>query len=262
MEEAGLMDIEQYRQAEQELINWMQLIKERENGNVGVVLSQSELEESDEDTFDDPSFKTNSTERDKVLEEYRIYCNLCKKNRNRPRSYVGLTVKLYPIEMGKVATRGEDIRSVPPFVRCNLADFIGDDGRFDLVGFLKLQKKSFPTLFKLAVCIASVRTNEVGCERFFSMAGYVSCPRRTRLNVRNYECLSTLRSNMQKVYIDEKWVVEKYLMMEKTKAWVALEADDDLRVLELERELHAETLGVGHETLPPIVVDEETVELE
>jgi hypothetical protein len=101
----------------------------------------------------------------------------------------------------------------------------------------------------------------MGCERFFSMAGYVSCPRRTRLNVRNYECLSTLRSNMQKVYIDKKWVVDKYLMMEKTKAWVVLEAEDNLRVLELERELHAKILGVSHKTLPPIVVDKETVEL-
>jgi hAT family C-terminal dimerisation region len=164
--------------------------------------------------------------------------------------------------MGKVGTRGEDIRSVPPFVQCNLADFIGEEGKFDLVRFLKLQKKSFPTLFKLAVCIASVCTNEVGCECFFSMAGYVSCPRRTRLNVRNYECLSTLRSNMQKVYIDEKWAVEKYIMMEKTKAWVGLEAKEDLRVLELEQELHAKILGVSHKTLPPIVVDKETVELE
>jgi hypothetical protein len=114
-----------------------------------------------------------------------------------------------PIEMGKVATCGEDICAYPPFVQYNLADFVGDEGRFDLVGFLNLQKNCFPTLFKLSVCIASVRTNEVGCKRFLSMAGYVSCPRRTRLNVRNYKCLSTLRSNMRKVFIDEQWVVEK-----------------------------------------------------
>jgi hypothetical protein len=67
---------------------------------------------------------------------------------------------------------------------------------------------------------------------------------------------------MQKVYIDEKWVVDKYLMMEKTKAWVGLEAKDNLRVLELEQELYAEILGVSHETLPPLVVDKETVELD
>jgi hypothetical protein len=33
-----------------------------------------------------------------------------------------------PIEMGKVGTRGDDIRASPPFVTCNLADFIADDG--------------------------------------------------------------------------------------------------------------------------------------
>ena len=43
----------------------------------------------------------------------------------------------HPIEMGMVSTRGDDIRAHPPFVPCNLADFIGDDGRFDLFGFLQ-----------------------------------------------------------------------------------------------------------------------------
>jgi hypothetical protein len=153
------------------------------------------------------------------------------------------------MEMGKVGTCGDDFCSFPPFVQCNLADFI--------VGFLKFQRQClFPTLFKLAVCIASVRTkNEVGCERVFSMAGYLSCPRRTRLNVRNYECLSSLRSNMQNVYIDKQWVVDKYLLMEKTKVWGDLESKDDLRVLALEQELHAEILGVNEATLAPIVCD-------
>jgi hypothetical protein len=122
MEEAGLMTNLQYRQAEQDLINWMQSIQERDNGNVGIVLSQPEGEDSDDDNFDDPSIKTHSTEREKALEEYRIICNICKKQRNRPQAYVGTTVKLghltmsRPIEMGKVATRGEDIRAYPPFV--------------------------------------------------------------------------------------------------------------------------------------------------
>jgi hypothetical protein len=238
----------------------MQGIQERENGHVAVAEAKDNDVETDtsEENFDDPCVRTHSTERDKALEEYRIYCNLCKKQRNRPKSYVGETLKLghgtmpVPIEMGKVGNRGDDIRASPPFVSCNLADFIGDDGRFDLVQFLQLQQHCFPTLFKLAVGMSSVRTNEVGCERFFSMAGYVSCPRRTRLNVRNYECLSALRSNMQQVYIDEQWVVDKYMMMEKTKSWDALDAEDDLRVLELERELLAESLGVSSATLEPI----------
>jgi hypothetical protein len=131
----------QYCQAEIELINWMQLMQERENGNVGVILTQSEREDSEDDNFDDQLIKTHSTERDKALEEYQIYCNLCKKQRNGPQLYLGVTIKLghqtmsRPMEMGKVGTCGDDICSFPPFVQCNLADFIGDKGRFDLVGF-------------------------------------------------------------------------------------------------------------------------------
>jgi hAT family C-terminal dimerisation region len=157
--------------------------------------------------------------------------------------------------MGKVKTRGPDVVGNPPFVTCNYADFIGDDGRFDLVMFFKLQQVSFPFLYKLAVCLASIRTNEVGCERFFSTAGYVSCPRRTSLNVRNYECLATLRANMQNVYIDEQWVVDQYMSMEKSKSWNELESTDDMNVLKLERVLHAESLGVCTDSLPPIDSD-------
>lgn len=140
----------------------------------------------------------------------------------------------------------------PPFIPCNFSDLIGIDGRFDLVRFFKLQQVSFPFLYKLSVCLASIRTNEVGCERFFSTAGYVSCPRRTSLNVRNYECLATLRSNMQNVYIDQEWVVNQYMSKEKLKSWNELESTDDMNVLKLERQLLAESLGVSADSLPAI----------
>jgi hAT family C-terminal dimerisation region len=161
----------------------------------------------------------------------------------------------FPIIMGKVAQKGDDIRANPPFVSCNLADFILEDGRFNLLGFMELQQDAFPTLYKLTVCLSSIRTNEVGCERFFSTAGYVSCPRRTSLNVRNYECLSALRFNMKQVYINEEWVVNKYLEMEKAKSWKDLDSPDDMKVLELERMLWAESEGVDIESLPPITTD-------
>jgi hypothetical protein len=182
MEAAGLMTRTQYRSAEHYLIGWMQLINERETGHVIVVVPKPVSDDDDNNHFDDPCVKTHSTERDRALDEYQIFCNVCKMQRNRPQSYTGETISLgrgkmpVPIAMGKVATRGENITASPPFVACNLADFINNEGRFDLVAFFHLQKHSFPTLYKLAVCISSVRTNEVGCERFFSMAGYVSCP--------------------------------------------------------------------------------------
>ena len=57
---------------------------------------------------------------------------------------------------------------------------------------------------------------------------------------------------MKQVFIDEDWVVKKYLEMEKSKSWGELDSPDDMRVLELERELMAENDGVRGENLPAI----------
>ena len=251
------MTRDQYKDAETNLIARMQVMMERDSGCL-VVLDASSGSDDDSACLDDPIVRSMSTEREKSWEEFHKFCNLCKMQRHRPKAYEGTTLKLgpcdmrYPITMGKVATKGEDIRANPPFVSCNLADYILDDGRFNLLGFMELQKDCFPTLFRLTVCLSSIRMNEVGCERFFSTAGYVSCPRRTSLNVRNYECLSTLRSNMRQVYIDEEWVAKKYLEMERTKTWGELDSADDMRVLELERQLFAESEGVDVESLSPL----------
>ena len=262
--DAGLMTLEQYYCAENDLYGRMQLMMERECNHVDALFSSGD--DSGDDSLDDPIVRSISTYQEKAKDEFRIYCNTVKARRKHfPKTYVGTTLKLGSIQMGKVGERGEDIKAGHPFITCNLADFIGDDGRFDLVSFFQVQRQCFPTLHKLAVCLASIRTNEVGCERFFSTAGYVSCPRRTRLNVRNYECLATLKSNIKQVYINETWVVEKYLTMEKKKLWHELDTDDDMRVLTLERELLAESMGVNPDTLPPIaepVVPEGLVEID
>jgi hypothetical protein len=79
--------------------------------------------------------------------------------------------------------RGEDIEASHPFKKCNLADFNDGRGYFDLVKFIGFNRQSFPFIYRRACCLASMRVNEVGCERFFSIAGYVSNPRRTSLKV-------------------------------------------------------------------------------
>ena len=206
---SGLMTEQQYSHALEDLYCQIQLMQERESGHiVPIVLSSSD--DTSDDDMDDPVVRSLSTERQQAVDEYGKFQNICKLKRYLPASYSGDVLKLgpcdmkRPISLGRVGTKGPDVVGHPPFVTCNFADFIGDDGRFDLVRFFKLQQASFPFLYKLSVCLASIRTNEVGCERFFSTAGYVSCPRRTSLNVRNYECLATLRANMQNVYIDEE----------------------------------------------------------
>ena len=60
---------------------------------------------------------------------------------------------------------------------------------------------------------------------------------------------------MRQVYINEDWVVDTYLMMEKEKKWKDLDNIDNMKVLELEWELLAKTEGVDIESLPSIVVD-------
>ena len=59
---------------------------------------------------------------------------------------------------------------------------------------------------------AALKNVEVGCEIFFSLSGYVSAPRQTRLGVRTYERISLLASILPKVYIDKEWVTQEYLM--------------------------------------------------
>lgn len=254
------MTEEQYLNAKEDLISRLQSMRERDSGHI-VLLDSSGGEDDDSECLDDPTEKSNSTERDTAKDEIRIFGNICLKQRFRPKALKEPILKLgprdmrYPIVMGKVAQRGEDIKELPPWVNCNLSDYIFEDGRFDLLGFYKLQQNIFPTIYKLVVCLASIRTNEVGCERFFSVAGYVSCPRRTRLNVRNYECLAALKANMQHVYIDENWVVNQYLEKEKAKSWNILDSENDMHVLNLERELLAEERGVSTEEIPPISED-------
>jgi hypothetical protein len=94
-----------------------------------------------------------------------------------------------------------------------------------------------------------MRMNEVGCERFFSIAGYVSNPRRTRLKVKHYKAMAMLKRNMQQIYINEDWVVEQYQHMEKTKGWESMETQNDQLVGDLEAELYAEDFGVPVEAL-------------
>lgn len=140
---SGLMNEEQYGHAEEDLFGRMQLMKERESGNI-VPIDVSSTD-SDSDCMDDPVIRSLSTERQQAIDEFGSFCNLCKMQRNRPKAYLGETLKLgpcdmkYPITMGKVGVKGDDIVGNPPFVRCNLSDYIGDDGRFNLVSFLNLQ---------------------------------------------------------------------------------------------------------------------------
>jgi hypothetical protein len=71
-------------------------------------------------------------------------------------------VKIGEIRFGVVQERGEDLDASHPFKKCNLADFIDKTGYFDLVKFVGFNHQAFPFIYKLACCLAALRTNKVG----------------------------------------------------------------------------------------------------
>jgi hypothetical protein len=58
-----------------------------------------------------------------------------------------------------------------------------------------------------------------------------------------------LKQNIQKIYIDEDWVVQQYKHMEKNKSWDTMQTKEDELVAELELELYAGNHGVTVEAL-------------
>jgi hAT family C-terminal dimerisation region len=245
----GVMTLEQYTKAETGLVMRLQLMRENESG-VKALIATTQGSTTQTDAFDDEYEHPISSEQQEAYSEWWRYCRLVKGSRHFPKSFKpeGL-LEIGPIRFGVVVEPGDDIDANPPFKKCNLADFIDKTGYFNLVKFLGFNRHVFPFLYKLACCLAATRMNEVGCERFFSIAGYVSNPRRTKLKVRHYEAMAMLKRNMQQIYIDEDWVVEQYTALEKTKTWDSLEVANDRLVGDLEAEIFAEEIGVPVEAL-------------
>jgi hAT family C-terminal dimerisation region len=252
------MTEQQFKHAEEDLIDRLVTMREAECGARALIPEENGSNRHEDDDNDDVYEVEASSERQAAWHEYQQYCRLFKRGSKYPTFKREGLLSIGSIEMGVVEERGEDVVANHPFVTCNLADFIDDTGYFNLNRFLGVNKQSFPYLNKLAGCLASLRTNEVGCERFFSVAGYVSNPRRTSLKVRNYEAIAMLKRNMQHIYIDEKWVVQEYTKMEKDKDWDSLETQQDDLVVALEQEIYANENGVdidfeeGNEPIEPI----------
>ena len=91
------------------------------------------------------------------------------------------------------------------------------------------------------VCIPAAGDNvEVNCERFFSLAGYVSRPARSRMKSSTYERLAILPAIMDVLYIDEDAVVDEYIRRRKANDWDGIESEEDEAFLLLEREIMEE----------------------
>ena len=155
----------------------------------------------------------------------------------------------FEIGCGPVVQRGVDLPS-----KKNLAEFLDKKGRMDLLKFYQSHKDQFPNILTIIQREASRRAVEVDCERFFGLSGYISQPRRYRLNVRNYERLAMLAYIMQSVFIDPKWVAEEYLRRCKAGKWKKGSAEDSLKCYNFERIVDAEIFGLEAPT--QITLDE------
>ena len=160
------------------------------------------------------------------------------RSKSRILSAVDDEGKLREICVGPVQQKGENLLSGK-----NLADYVDTKGRFDFVTFFLHHKAQFPTIWLFAQKEAARRVVEVGCERFFSLSGYVSAPRRTRLGVRNYERLAMLSSLIKNVYIDMDWVAKQYLLRCKRKCWDNNKTVEALKCWNLERIIDADLVG-------------------
>ena len=113
----------------------------------------------------------------------------------------------------------------------------------NLLQFYVDHKTFFPTLLLICRKEAARKVVEGGCKQFFSLSGYVSAPRRTRLGVRTYERLALLASILNNVYIDDEWVAREYLERCKDGAWKKENTRDAHKCWNLEHVIQAELMG-------------------
>jgi hypothetical protein len=116
----------------------------------------------------------------------------------------------------------------------------------DVTKFVLDHCTQFPTLWILLQKEAAMKSEEVGCEQFFNLSGYVSAPKRMRIGVRTYKCLVMLASILLNLYVDKEWVANEYLRRCKCGAWTEENTVEALRCWNLECIIDAEMFGKPH----------------
>jgi hypothetical protein len=197
----GLMTESQYKHARKSIISLMHDILDRNT----VIIVES-CSSGDDDSDDEVLEPTGNANYNRAVDEFsaferfkkKKYLPVLKKTQQGSLSNnSGDESTMKELFVGPVVSKGKDLPSGK-----NLADYVDQFGRMDLLCLFEHHKKIFPTLWILVQKFSSVRVVEVGCERFFGLSGYVSAPRRTRLGVRHYERLAMLSSIINKIYID------------------------------------------------------------
>ena len=229
---SDLMTQEQYRRARQGLLKRIQDIYEATNPTV------ISSDDSSVDSLDGDISVTENENNKKAQIELRNF-ERYKKQKYQPTINCQRCVgdEDYGIGVGPVTKRGKDL----PNSGKNLADYVMDrTHQMDVLRFLYDHRNEFPSIFIIALCEASRQTEEVGCERFFGLAGYLSSAKRSNLGVRNYERIAMLADILQHVYIDPDEIARQYLLRCKAKNWKKENTIESLKCFNLERVIEAE----------------------
>ena len=116
---------------------------------------------------------------------------------------------------GRVTKKGSDYRS-----GSNLADFIDDQGHFDLIAFFVAHKRELSAMNSIIIGqLAPHISTEVDCESLFSEAGFLADKRRSRIGVSYYEHLVTLKHRLQRIYCHQPLVKARFLQRWQRNEW-------------------------------------------
>ena len=116
------MTDDQFKMAEEDLIDRLVTMREAECGARALIPTPSEQDERG-DNEDDVYEIGDSNERQAAWNEYQQYCRLVKNSRKYPTFKEEGLLSIGTVRMGVLLEQGEDIEANHPFVKCNLADF-------------------------------------------------------------------------------------------------------------------------------------------
>lgn len=123
----------------------------------------------------------------------------------------------------------------------NHAEYIDDNGWYDIVKYLTDFKNDYPTLYAVGVGqLAPHVTSEVDCESLFSQVGFLSDPRRAKAAIRMYERLVIGKHRLHRIYCSIPKEIELYQERARKNDRGEKEERDDLAFLKLEKEIWTE----------------------
>ena len=135
------------------------------------------------------------------------------------------------IALGKVVQRGTNLSSGK-----NHADYISDNGNYDIVSFFIDHKLQFPILSKVVIGQLSPHiTTEVDCESLFSQAGHLSHPNRNRTVAETFERLVMAKHRLSRFHCDKLKVKNEFIRRWNNKLFNKDEDRDDIEFWEQQK---------------------------